>query len=74
MYRHSPHLSHVRGLGSRIELIPLGHRKAHRCASHVLIYRMLVHQGLPGLLLLLKYLEPVLLHLLLYRRIVCVWA
>jgi len=63
-------------------LCTLGHlvkREAHR-HSHVLIRRVLGglgHQGLPGMLLLLKLLQALLLHLLLHllleSRVIRVW-
>jgi hypothetical protein len=61
-YRHSPESGHLSGL-SRIHL-PNRYTNGHP-AAHVLICRVLSHQGLSRMLLLLQMLEPLLLQLLL---------
>lgn len=68
-YRHPPaQRRHV----SSLRRAHLSHRDAHlRRGPHVLIHRMLGHQGLPRLLLVLEHLQPLLLHLLLHCRVVC---
>jgi hypothetical protein len=71
-YRHPrPERRHLSGPGSGVELA--GHRNAHGHPTHVLVRRVLGHQGLSRLLLLLQLLESLLLHVLVESGVICIW-
>jgi hypothetical protein len=69
-YRHPP--TQRRHVGNLCR-IHVSKRHAHLRVSHILVHRVLGHQGLSRLLLVLQGLEPLLLHLLLEGRVICIW-